>query len=122
MVHPCAGIIVSDALAISTAICTAIMLLLLAAAPFLLSCMANMGPEMLCHASDYIRIRSLGLPFALGYSVMQGSFLACRAPRVPLVATGCAAIFNLIGDIVLCQGFGLGVRGAAAATTGAPQR
>jgi Na+-driven multidrug efflux pump len=79
-----------------------------------------MGPEMLGHASDYVRIRALGLPCALGYSVMQASFLACRAPRVPLVATAGAAIFNLVGDLVLCQGFGLGVRGAAAATTGVP--
>lgn len=50
---------------------------------------------------------------------MQAHFLACRAPRVPMLATAIAAVVNLVGDVVLCQGFGMGVRGAAAATSGA---
>jgi Na+-driven multidrug efflux pump len=48
---------------------------------------------------------------------LQAYFLACRAPRVPMIATAIAAVVNLFGDLLLCQGFGLGVRGAAAATT-----
>ena len=36
-----------------------------------------------------------------------------------MAATAIAAVVNLVGDVALCQGFGLGVRGAAAATTGA---
>ena len=118
--HPhAAGTVVSDALAISTAICTAIAVGLLVGAPWVLHTLAPaMAPDVLAHAADYVRLRALGLPAALAYSVMQAFFLACQAPRVPLLATIIAALVNLVGDVVLCQGFGMGVRGAAAATSG----
>lgn len=143
-----AGVIVSDALAIAAALCGTLMVALLVGAPAVLGRIADMGPEMTGHAADYVRIRALGLPCAVGYSIMQvrlvhnrhpnlqllacarslargtrgervqGCFLACRAPRVPMLATAVAAVVNLAGDLLLCQVFDMGVRGAAAATTG----
>ena len=66
------GVVVSDALAIAAAVCTAITLLLLLLAPAILHLMApSMGATMLAHAADYVRIRALGLPVAVAYSVMQ---------------------------------------------------
>ena len=63
---------VSDALAISVALCSAIAVALIAFAPAVMSALApGMSSEMLGHAVDYVRIRAVGLPFALAYSVMQ---------------------------------------------------
>lgn len=67
-----AGAVVSDALAIAVAVCAALTVVLLVGAPAILSSLApSMSPDMLQHAVDYVRIRALGLPFALAYSVMQ---------------------------------------------------
>ena len=120
--HP-AGTVVCDALALGATLTCAIAAALLLCTPALLHAMAPaMSPEVLAYAADYVRIRALGLPASVAYTVLQAYFLACRAPRGPMLATAVASVVNLVGDILLCQGFGWGVAGAAAATTGARHR
>jgi hypothetical protein len=67
-----AGVVVSDALAIAGAMSCTVTVLLMVGAPTMLHSMApSMPAEMLGHAVDYVRIRALGLPLGLAYSVMQ---------------------------------------------------
>jgi Na+-driven multidrug efflux pump len=66
-----AGAVVSEALALSTVICVMITTVLLVATPDILRAIAPLPPDMVATASEYIRVRAIGLPFALGYSVMQ---------------------------------------------------
>lgn len=70
-------------------------------------------------AAAYVRIRAIGMPFALALAVSQAGFLAAKQPGVPLQAVCLAAGANLVGDLVLCCGFGCGIVGAAVATTAA---
>eukprot|EP00892_Ulva_mutabilis_P003739 jgi/Ulvmu1/1737/UM117_0014.1 len=118
--HPrAAGAVVSEALALSAVICVAIAGVLLAATPAFFTAVASLSPEMITTAAAYVRWRALGLPFAVGYSVMQAFFLACQAPRIPMLATAAAGVVNLFGDLLLCQVFSFGAAGAAAATSAA---
>ena len=76
-----AGVVVSDALAIAAALCGALTVALLAGAPAVLARIADMGPEMAAHAADYVRIRALGLPCAVGYSILQARCSWCMPHR-----------------------------------------
>jgi len=64
----------------------------------------------------YVTIRTLGLPAAFITTVAQSAFLAAKQPSVPLVTICSAAVTNLVGDLVLCSYFGMGLAGAAWAT------
>lgn len=71
------GVVVSEALALSAAICIAIAAVLLVATPAFFGAVASLSPEMIATATEYVRWRAVGLPFAIGYSVMQ----ACAPPH-----------------------------------------
>ena len=45
--------------------------------------------------------------------------MGVREPWIPLKAVLFAGFVNLVGDIVLCIGFGMGIHGAAIATAAA---
>lgn len=113
-----AGRVVSEALALAAAIACTLTAGLLAFAPSLVAAVAMLPPETAATAAAYVRWRALGLPAAMCFSVAQAFFLACRAPRTPMLATALTALVNLGGDLVLCCGFGMGAAGAAAATAG----
>lgn len=68
-------------------------------------------------AAVYVRIRALGMPFAVAQGVAQAGFLASKKTRMPLLTVALAAAANLVGDLLLCYGLGLGLAGAAWATT-----
>ena len=70
-------------------------------------------------ASEYLKVRALVMPACLVGMVTQSAFLAWKRPVYPLVAMVVSAIFNLGGDIVLCNRFGMGCLGAALATAAA---
>ena len=52
-------------------------------------------------------------------AVAQASFLACKAPKQPLLAVAVAAVANLAGDLFLVVAAGWGIAGAAWATVAA---
>ena len=66
----------SEALALSAVICVVIAAVLLAATPAFFGAVASLSPDMIATATEYVRWRAVGLPFAIGYSVMQ----ACAPP------------------------------------------
>ena len=72
--------------------------------------------ECYSYAVDYYRIICLGLPFYMIGQGLNGSIRADGSPRFAMACTLAGAVTNLIFDPVLIFGFGLGVKGAAAAT------
>lgn len=73
--------------------------------------------SMMTPARNYLRIRALGLPFAMVGTVLQGASLGQQDSMTPLKIFGVAGLLNLIGDIVLTLQLGWGTTGAAVATT-----
>ena len=76
-----AGVVVSEALALSAAICVAIAAVLLVATPTFFGAVASLSPDMIATATEYVRWRAVGLPFSIGYSVMQACALHHYAHR-----------------------------------------
>lgn len=76
------------------------------------------GPnlDVIPYAMKYARIRALGAIAAVPTIVIQAAFLASKDSVTPLVAVVVGAMVNLVGDIMLVNGFGLGIVGAAWAT------
>ena len=67
-------------------------------------------------AYEYVRVRALGAPAALLAKVSIATSLASKDATTPLVAVVASGLLNLILDIVLVSGLGLGMAGAAWAT------
>lgn len=68
-------------------------------------------------SDDYCKIRGLSLPFALINYVVTGFSVGVQDMTTPLYAIAVAAIVNIIGDYILVAVFGMGLAGAAWATT-----
>ena len=65
-------------------------------------------------ATNYVKIRALGMPAAVLIGTAQSACLGMKDNRSPLVVMIAAALVNLIGDIILVSS--LGSAGAAWAT------
>jgi len=70
-------------------------------------------------AGAYLRVRALGVPFALLLVGLQGCYNAATDTVTPLVAILATGVLNGVLDPVLMFGLGWGVAGAAAATVAA---
>jgi Na+-driven multidrug efflux pump len=70
-------------------------------------------------ALGYVRIRAVGMVFALCGAVYQSACLARHNTLLPLVSVASAALFNLVFDCVLVLGMGKGAAGAAWASVAA---
>lgn len=64
----------------------------------------------------YLRVRALGIPFALLAYVGHGAFRGVSDTRTPLIVVVVAQAINGILDVVLVFGFGFGLAGIATAT------
>lgn len=73
--------------------------------------------ECINYALSYARIRSFAAIFAVPSIVAQSAFLAGKDAVTPLKAVLVGAVANLIGDLYFVKGLGMGLRGAAIATT-----
>jgi len=79
-----------------------------------------MGSEaaktLLTPATNYIWIRALSMPTTLWYGVIQASLLGAKDSLTPVIAILYSTVVNVVGDISLVKGLGMGVQGAAIAT------
>ena len=66
--------------------------------------------------SWYIRICGLGSAVIIAYNLIGSIFRGLGDSRTPLITVTIACICNIAGDLLLVAGFGMGTRGAAAAT------
>lgn len=73
--------------------------------------------ELRAPALSYLRIRALAAPAVLVVTAGHGIFRGYLDTRTPLVVTLGLNVVNLILDPLLIFGFGMGITGAAIATT-----
>ena len=67
----------------------------------------------------YVRICGGGMIAIVAYNLIGAIFRGMGDSKTPLMAVGIACVINIIGDMILIAGFGLGATGAAIATVGA---
>ncbi len=68
---------------------------------------------------SYVRICTAGTVFIVAFNVLGSIFRGIGDSQMPLITVSIACVVNIIGDLVLVAGFGLGSAGAAAATVAA---
>ncbi|CAB9523019.1 Protein DETOXIFICATION [Seminavis robusta] len=76
-------------------------------------------PGILAGASTYLTIRALSMPSFLLLGVLQSALLGAKDSVTPLKAIGYSTIVNIVGDWFLVNQLGMGLKGAAIATTAA---
>lgn len=75
--------------------------------------------EAFAQTASYIRICGWGAVFIAAYNVIGAVFRGLGDSRTPLLAVAVACAVNIVGDLVLVAGCGMGAAGAAYATVGA---
>lgn len=98
-------LILSVTFAIATYFCAPLILRLI-----------NTPAESMDGALSYLRITSIGLPLIFGYNAVSSVLRGMGDSKSPLIFVAIAAVFNLIGDIILIIVFHLGAAGTAIAT------
>ena len=73
-------------------------------------------PEAFDKTVAYIKICSAGTVFIVAYNLVGSIFRGIGDSTMPLVTVAIACVLNIIGDLVLIAGFGMGTTGAAIAT------
>lgn len=76
----------------------------------------NTPENILADAMLYLRIYFLGLPFLFMYNILSSIFNALGNSKTPLYLLIFSSVLNIVMDLVLVRGFGLGIAGAAVAT------
>ena len=76
----------------------------------------NTPENILADAMLYLRIYFLGLPFLFMYNILSSIFNALGNSKTPLYLLIFSSILNIVMDLALVRGFGLGIAGAAIAT------
>lgn len=76
----------------------------------------NTHSEIMGEASEYLWIYTLGLVFLFIYNVATCVFSSLGDSKTPLVLLICSSVGNVILDLVLVEGFGMGVGALALAT------
>lgn len=76
----------------------------------------NTHREIMGEASEYLWIYTLGLAFLFIYNVATCVFSSLGDSKTPLVLLICSSVGNVILDLVLVEGFGMGVGALALAT------
>jgi len=74
-------------------------------------------PNLLNWATEYVQIRALSMPTSLLLGVLQACLLGAKDSVTPLIAVAFATVVNIFGDYIGVTKLGLGLRGAAIATT-----
>ncbi|WP_227718078.1 MATE family efflux transporter [Microbulbifer sp. Q7] len=90
-------------------------LLLVLASPLLPAIVQwmNASAEASPHARDYLQIRLLSAPLALANFALLGFFIGRQDSRAPLAILVTANLLNIVLDLLLILGLGMGARGAA---------
>eukprot|EP00547_Thalassionema_nitzschioides_P002189 CAMPEP_0194214740 /NCGR_PEP_ID=MMETSP0156-20130528/16081_1 /TAXON_ID=33649 /ORGANISM="Thalassionema nitzschioides, Strain L26-B" /LENGTH=521 /DNA_ID=CAMNT_0038943071 /DNA_START=24 /DNA_END=1586 /DNA_ORIENTATION=+ len=74
-------------------------------------------PNLLNWATDYVKIRAFSMPTSLLLGVLQACLLGAKDSVTPLIAVAYSTVINIFGDYICVTKLGMGLRGAAIATT-----
>ena len=69
----------------------------------------NTNADIMADAADYLRIYTLGLAFLFVYNIATCVFSSLGDSKTPLVLLVCSSVGNVILDLVLVEGFDMGV-------------
>lgn len=72
--------------------------------------------DIFVQSRDYLRIYFLGTIFSLGYNINGGIIRAMGDSKRPFIFLSIASLVNIVLDLILVAGFGMGVIGAALGT------
>lgn len=109
------GKVLGSAIALFAAVALALTAVMLwTAAP--LSELMRAPAEAFAQTAAYVRICSGGAVFIVAYNVLGAMFRGIGDSKTPLLTVTIACAANIVGDLLLVGGFGLGVSGAALAT------
>ena len=75
--------------------------------------------EAFVQTSSYVRICGVGTVFIVAYNVIGAVFRGIGDSKTPLITVAIACAINVVGDLILVAGFGMGAAGAAIATVSA---
>ncbi|WP_295802741.1 MATE family efflux transporter [uncultured Microbulbifer sp.] len=106
------------ALALAGTLGAALWLLAIPLLPTIVQWM-NASADAAPHARDYLQIRLLSAPLALANFALLGFFIGRRDSRSPLLVLVAANLLNILLDLWLIIGLGMGARGAAWASVSA---
>ena len=73
-------------------------------------------PTIMDDAVLYLQIYFVGMPFLFMYNILSANFNALGKSKIPLYLLIFSSILNIIMDLWMVGGLGLGVKGAAIAT------
>ena len=73
-------------------------------------------PEALAATTGYIRICGAGMIAIIAYNLIGSIFRGIGDSTTPFLTVLIATVINIIGDLTLVKGFGMGAQGAACAT------
>ncbi len=69
--------------------------------------------------ANYVRICGAGALIIIFYNLIGSIFRGLGDSATPLVTVSIACAVNIVGDLILCAGFGMGTEGVAIATVAA---
>ena len=84
-----------------------------------LSRLMHAPSEAFAQTSDYIKICGMGTVFITAYNVIGAIFRGIGDSKTPLMTVAIACVINILGDLFLVAGLGMGAAGAAIATVSA---
>lgn len=67
--------------------------------------------------ASYVAIRVIALPSVVFATIAQAVCIGSKDTRTPMITVALAGIVNFTGDLILINGFNMGIAGAAWATT-----
>lgn len=76
----------------------------------------DMPQQTIRMTESYLRIIFAGLPLVMGFNLFSGFLRSVGNSTTPLIAMICAALTNMVLDVLFVMGFEWGVQGAAVAT------
>lgn len=76
-------------------------------------------PEAFEQTVSYVKICSAGILFIVAYNLVGSIFRGMGDSQMPLITVAISCVLNVIGDLILVAGMGLGAAGAAIATVAA---
>ncbi len=101
------------------AIAAAVITALVVPCSDLLAGLLHAPQQAFAQTSSYLRICGIGTIFIVAYNVIGAVFRGIGDSKTPLLTVIIACVVNILGDLLLVAGFGLGAAGAAIATVAA---
>ncbi len=79
----------------------------------------NTPADAITETTQYLTICFMGIPMIFAYNVLGSIFRGFGDSKTPMIAVAIACVLNIVIDLVLVAGFGMGAQGAAIATVSA---